>query len=56
MKNELLEKGIEKLEDIRFWLAVLRKFDSFTEVQRNKIDIAYKEINEVYDNVVLMTF
>jgi hypothetical protein len=48
MEN-ILKKGIERLEDVRFWLAVLRRFDSFTERQKEKLDIAYKEVNEVYD-------
>jgi len=37
MKNELQKKGIERLEDIRFWLAVLRNFDQFTEPQKQKL-------------------
>jgi len=44
-----LQKDIDRLEDVRFWLAILRKFDKFTEKQRSKLDIAYKEVNEVYD-------
>lgn len=50
MKNiKILKKGIERLEDVLFWLAVLRKFSRFTKIQRNKLDIAYKEVNEVYE-------
>jgi len=50
MKNELQKKGIERLEDIRFWLAVLRNFDQFTEPQKQKIDQAYRIINKVYES------
>ena len=48
--NKLKEKGIERLDDVRFWLAVLRKFDQFTEPQRKKIDKAYYLINEIYES------
>jgi hypothetical protein len=47
-KNLLLKKGKERLDDIRFWLAVLRNFDQFTEPQRVKINEAYTIINELY--------
>ena len=50
MKKELLKKGFERLEDVRFWLAVLRRFDQFTEPQKQKIDQAYRIINKVYES------
>jgi len=50
MKNNLQEKGFERLEDVRFWLAVLRRFDEFSELQREKIDKAYHFINEIYES------
>jgi hypothetical protein len=49
-RNKLKEKGIERLEDVRFWLAVLRKFDQFSKPQRKKIDKAYHLINEIYES------
>ena len=49
MKVELQKKGIELLEDVRFWLAVLRNFDQFSEPQKQKIDQAYRIINKVYE-------
>jgi len=50
MKKELLKKGFERLEDVRFWLALLRNFDQFTEPQKQKIDQAYRIINKVYES------
>jgi len=50
MKDNLQKKGFERLEDVRFWLAVLRKFDQFSESQREKIDKAYHLINEIYES------
>ena len=47
-RNKLKEKGIERLDDVRFWLAVLRKFDQFSGPQRKKIDKAYYLIDEIY--------
>lgn len=47
MKNKLKKKGIETLEDVRFWLAVLRKFDKFSDTQKEEIGKAYNIINEV---------
>lgn len=51
MKDNLQKKGFERLEDVRFWLAVLRKFDPFSETQREKIDKAYHLINEIYESM-----
>ena len=48
MKNNLQKKGFERLDEVRFWLAVLRKFDKFSEPQRKKIDKAYHLIDEIY--------
>ena len=50
MKDNLQKKGFERLEDVRFWLAVLRKFDQFSEPQKEKIDKAYHLINEIYES------
>jgi hypothetical protein len=47
-KNELLKKGIERLDDVYFWLAVLRNFDQFSESERKLIDEAYISIGEFY--------
>jgi hypothetical protein len=46
--DQELQKGIERLEDVRFWLANLRHFNKFTPLQRGKLSNAYKIINEVY--------
>ena len=48
--KELQKDKIEILENVRFWLAVLRKSGSFTDTQKRKLDIAYHEVNQVYDN------
>jgi hypothetical protein len=50
MKDKLQEKGFEKLEDVRFWLAVLKKFDGFSEPEKEKIDKAYCLISEIYES------
>ncbi len=47
--DQELQKGIERLEDVRFWLANLRHFNKFTPLQRGKLSNAYKIINEVYN-------
>jgi len=50
MKDELLlKKANERLDDVYFWLAVLRNFDQFTETERAKIDEAYTSISEIYE-------
>ena len=48
--KELQKDKIEILENVRFWLAVLRKSGSFTDIQKRKLDIAYHEVNQVYEN------
>jgi len=48
--KELRKNKIEILEGIRFWLAVLRKADNFTDLQREKLNLAYHEVNEVYES------
>ena len=48
--KELQKDKIEILENVRFWLAVLRKADGFTDIQKSKLDIAYHEVNQVYEN------
>ena len=48
--KELRKNKIEILEGIRFWLAVLRKADNFTDLQREKLNLAYLEVNEVYES------
>ena len=48
--KELQKDKIEILESVRFWIAVLRKADGFTDIQKRKLDIAYHEVNQVYDN------
>ena len=50
MKKELQKKGIERLKDVWFWLAVLKNFDQFSEPQKQKIDQAYRIINKVYES------
>jgi len=50
MKDNLQKKGIERLADVRFWLAVLRKFDGFSEPQKQKIDQAYRIIDKVFES------
>ena len=47
--NNGLQKGIERLEEVRFWLANLRHFEKFTPLQRFKLSEAYHTVNEVYD-------
>ena len=48
--KELQKDEIEILENVRFWIAVLRKVDGFTDTQKRKLNIAYHKVNEVYDN------
>jgi len=48
--KKINEKAIDRLEDIRFWLAVLRNFDGFTNVQKAQLSEAYHIINDVYDD------
>lgn len=51
MKKEeelLLKKGIERLDEVYFWLAVLRNFDQIPEPDREKINEAYTSSNEIY--------
>ena len=48
--KELQKDKIEILENVRFWLAVLRKSGSFTDTQKRKLDIAYHKVDEVYEN------
>jgi hypothetical protein len=48
MNNEL-HNGIERLEDVRFWLANLKHYKYFTSLQQDKLSRAYKIVNEVYD-------
>ena len=49
--KELQKKDkIEILENVRFWLAVLRKADGFTDIQKRKLDIAYHKVDEIYEN------
>lgn len=48
--KKLKKDKIEILEGLRFWLAVLRKTDGFTDVEREKLNIAYHEVNKVYEN------
>jgi hypothetical protein len=47
--NQELQKGIDRLEDVRFWLSNLRNYKYFTPLQRDKLSGAYKIVNEVYD-------
>ena len=50
MKDKLLlKKAKERLDEVYFWLAVLRNFDEFTKLQKEKIDKAYHLINEIYE-------
>jgi len=49
MMSKELQKGIDQLEEVRFWLANLRHFEKFTPLQRFKLSDAYHIINEVYD-------
>ena len=44
-----LQEGINRLEDVRFWLANLRHFEIFTPLLRYKLSNAYQTVNEVYD-------
>ena len=36
-KESILKKGIERLDEVYFWLAVLRKFDQIPELDRTSI-------------------
>ena len=47
MEEDLLKKGFERLDEVYFWLAVLRNFDKFTESERANIDEAYKNISKI---------
>lgn len=44
-----LQEGINRLEDVRFWLANLRRFEKFTPLQRYKLSDAYHTVEEVYE-------
>jgi hypothetical protein len=47
--DQELQKGIDRLEDVRFWLANLRNYKYLTPLQRDKLSSAYKIVDEVYD-------
>jgi hypothetical protein len=49
MMSKELQEGIDRLEDVRFWLANLRRFEKFTPLQRFKLSNAYHTVEEVYD-------
>lgn len=46
--KEFHKSKVEILESVRFWLAVLRKSNGFTDTQKRLLDSAYHKVNLVY--------
>jgi len=49
--NIELQKAIEGLGSVIFWLAILKNHTGFSESQREKITKAHELTNEVFDQV-----
>jgi len=48
--DSLLIKEIDRLDNIRFWLRNVKKFPLFKDQEREKLELAFKLIEDVANN------